>query len=60
MKPVNDGPIVENVRRVRREILRGFGYDLDKYLAYLQKRERASGRRFRSSRRERAKRAGLA
>ena len=38
-------PIVEEVRRVREEILREFGGDFSKYLDYLRIQEKKRGKR---------------
>ena len=35
-----DDPIVAEVRRAREQLFARFGYDLDRYLAYLSERER--------------------
>jgi hypothetical protein len=50
MKPDEDPPVVESVRRARRELLREFDYDLSKYIAFLQDREKAAGRKMSSPR----------
>jgi hypothetical protein len=50
MTKSTDGPIVDAVRRVRRQIAKECGYDLDRLIDLLQREERASGRRTRSPR----------
>ena len=50
MTKSTDGPIVEDVRRVRRQIAKECGYDMDRLIDMLQREERASGRKTQSPR----------
>ena len=38
-------PIVQDVRRVRGEIMRRFDYDVHKYAEFLRQQERSSGKK---------------
>ena len=55
MTKSTDGPIVDDVRRVRRQIVKECGYDLHRYAEFLRQKEKTSGLRFGTPRRRRAK-----